>query len=60
MELPAGNVSESLIAPLPDVNPVAPPLATAVHDEVVIPAGKASAIVAPVSLLGPALLTTTV
>ena len=49
-----------LIAPEPLSVPLAPPEATAVQELVAIPVGSASATVAPVTLLGPALLTTTV
>src|SRR6476661_3618432 len=61
MLLPAGIVTVSEIAPLPvAVNPVAPPAATAVQFDVVIPLGSGSDTVAPVTALGPALETTTV
>jgi hypothetical protein len=60
IELPAGKLTDSFNAPLPEVNPVAPPEVTALHELVVIPVGNGSAMVAPFTLLGPALLATIV
>src|SRR5689334_22505129 len=57
-ELVAGKVSASLILPVPlAVNPEAPAVPVAVKVTAVKIAGKLSTSVAPVALLGPALLT---
>ena len=59
--LPTGMVTVSLILPLPlAVKPVAPPVAEAVYVSLKKLAGKVSITVAPVTLLGPALVTTMV
>jgi hypothetical protein len=60
MEPPDGKLTLWLIAPEPLSAPLAPPEPTAVQELVEVPVGSASATVAPVALLGPALLTTTV
>ena len=60
--LPAGKVTAvSSMLPLPlAVNPVAPPVATAVYVAPVSALGSVSTTEAPLALLGPALVTTTV
>src|SRR5581483_6457274 len=59
MVLPAGMVTVSLMLPLPlALKPLAPPVAVQVTP--VKAAGKVSVTVAPVTLLGPALVTTRV
>src|SRR4029077_772605 len=59
--LPTGRLTVSLILPLPlAVKPDALPLATAVKVSLATAAGKVSVTVAPVTLLGPLLLTTIV
>jgi hypothetical protein len=60
IELPTGRSTDSLIAPDPLSVPLAPPEAAAVQELDTIPEGSASVTVAPIALLGPALLTTTV
>ena len=58
--LPAGRFTVSLMLPLPlALWPLAPPAAMLVQVQVRV-AGKVSATVAPVALLGPALLATMV
>src|SRR5258706_533398 len=59
--LPTGRLTVSLILPLPlAVKPDAPPLATAVNVSLVTAAGRTSPTLAPVTLLGPLLVTTIV
>ena len=59
--LPAGKSTVSLMSPLPlAVKPAAPPLPTAVNVSLAIAAGKISLTTAPVTALGPLLLTTMV
>ena len=59
--LPLGMLTVSLILPEPEaVKPVAPPVAMAVKVLEEIKAGSVSVTVAPETLLGPALVTTTV
>ena len=59
--LPLGMFTVSLMLPLPlAAKPVAPPVAVAVQLSLVIAAGIGSVTVAPVTLLGPPLVTTIV
>ncbi len=61
MTLPAGIVTVSLMLPVPlAVNPEAPPLCVAVKVTPVKMAGKFSVTTAPVTSLGPLLVTTIV
>src|SRR6266540_3540802 len=58
MILPAGIVTVSLMLPVPlAVNPEAPPVCVAVKVTPVMRAGKLSVTTAPVTLLGPLLIT---
>ena len=58
---PTGKSIVSLMLPLPlAVKPAAPPLPAAVKVALAIPAGSTSATLAPVTSLGPLLVTTTV
>src|SRR5436309_1882922 len=59
--LPGGMNKVSLMLPLPEaVKPVAPPVATLRYDTLVMAAGRLSVTVAPVTVLGPLLVTTIV
>ena len=60
IEPPDGMFTVWLMLPVPLAVPVAPPAKTAVQELMVVPDGALSATVAPTTLLGPALLTTTV
>src|SRR5690242_5291795 len=57
---PTGMFTVAAMLPLPDAGPLAPPAYTAVQVAPVMVAGTVSATVAPVALLGPALLATIV
>ncbi len=59
--LPAGRLTVSLMLPLPlAVKPEAPPVPTAVNVSLTIAAGSTSLTVAPITSLGPLLVTTIV
>ncbi len=60
IEPPEGMLTVWLMLPVPLAEPVAPPAKTADQLVIVVPAGALSATVAPTTLLGPALLATTV
>ena len=59
--LPTGILTVSLILPVPDpLKLLAPPVELAVQVSLVMPAGKLSVIVPPVTACGPLLVTTMV